>query len=99
MYRSQSVLEVLQEVDQYVEAVVQDEAPLEVRRKEAAEALVIEDEGVPGEEDEEVALVLGEEPEEVILILQGLDLEEEVHRFIRPGVAAKGVLYTGKYPK
>lgn len=73
------MLVVLQEVDQYVEAGVEDEAPQEVRRKEAVEALGIEEEGVSGEEDEEVASVLGEELEEVILILQGLAFEGEDH--------------------
>ena len=56
---------------------MEDEAPQEVRRKEAVEALGIE--GVSGEEDEEVASVLGEELEEVILTLQGLALEGEDH--------------------
>lgn len=46
VHRNQSVLVVLQEVDHYVEAVVEDEAPQEVRRKEAVEALGIEEEGV-----------------------------------------------------
>lgn len=38
----------LQEVDQYVEAVVEAEVPPEVRQG-VEEALVIEDEGVSGE--------------------------------------------------
>lgn len=79
MHRNQSVLVLLQEVGQYVEAAVVDGAPQEVRPKEAVEALVIEDEGLPGEEDEQVASVLGEEIEEVILILQGLAFEGEDH--------------------
>lgn len=97
MHRNQSVLVVLQEVDQY-EAVVVDEAPQEVPHKEAVEALVIEDEGLLGEEDEQVASVLGEEVEEEILILQGLAFEGEDHSS-SPGVAAKGVVRMGEYPK
>lgn len=78
MHRSQSVQVVLQEVDHYVEAVVEAEAPPEVRQ-EVEEALVIEDEGVLGEEAEEEASVLGEGIEGVIPTSQGLALVGEDH--------------------
>ena len=95
MHRSQSVQAVLQEVDRFVEAVVEAEAPPEVRQ-EVEEDSVIE---VLGEEEEEEASVLGEGVEEVILISRGLALVGEDHSLIWPGVTAKGVLCMGKYPK
>ena len=77
---------------------MEDEAPQEVRHKEAVEALVIEDEGLLGGEDEQVASVLGEELKEVIPISQGLAFEGEDHSS-SPGVAVKGVLRMEINPK
>lgn len=74
VHRNRNVQVVLQEVDQYAEAVVEAEAPPEVRQ-EVGEALLIEVEGELGEE----ASVLGEGIEGVILILQGLALAGEEH--------------------
>ena len=78
MHRSQSVQVVFQEVDQYVEAVVEAEAPPEVRQ-EVEEALVIEDEGVLGEEAEEEVSVLGEGVEGETPTSRGLALVGEGH--------------------
>lgn len=99
MHRNQSVLVVFQEVGQYVEAAEEDEAPQEVRHKEAVEALMIEDEGLPGEEDEQVASVLGEELEEVILILQGLAFEGEDHSSSSLALRRKAFCVWKKYPR
>lgn len=63
------------------------EAPPEVRQ-EVEEVLVIEDEGVLGEEEEEGS-VLGEVVEEVILILQGLALVGEDHSLSGPALRQK----------
>lgn len=79
MHRNQSVQVVLQEVDPYVEAVVEavvEVGALRVVRQEVEEALVIEHEGegVLGGEEEEQVSVLGEGIEGAILISPGLAL-------------------------
>lgn len=77
MHRNQSVQVVLQEVE-YVEAVAEAEALPEVRQ-EVEEALVLEDEGVLGEEEEEEPSSLGEAAEGVIPISQDLALVGKDH--------------------
>lgn len=88
---------VLQEVALYVEAVVEAEAPPEARQ-EVEEVLVIEDEGVLGEEEEEGS-VLGEVVEEVIPILQGLALVGEDHSLYQARRCGKRRLVYWKGPK
>ncbi|KAF6219331.1 hypothetical protein HO133_005156 [Letharia lupina] len=88
---------VLQEVALYVEAVVEAEAPPEARQ-EVEEVLVIEDEGVLGEEEEEGS-VLGEVVEEVIPILQGLALVGEDHSLYQARRCGKRRLVYEKGPK
>ena len=73
------------------------EAPPEARQ-EVEEVLVIEDEGVLGEEEEEGS-VLGEVVEEVIPILQGLALVGEDHSLYQARRCGKRRLVYEKGPK
>lgn len=74
------------------------DAPPEVGQ-EVEEALVIEDEGVLGEEGEVEVSVLGEAVEEVTLISQDLALVGEYYDLFGLALRQEGVLCMAKYPK
>ena len=88
----------LQEVDPYVEAGVEVEVLPEVRQ-EVEPALVIEDEGVPAEEDEVEALVLEEGVEGLIQISRGLAPVGEDHSVSGLALRRKAFYHTRNIPK
>lgn len=98
MHRNPSVQVALQEVDSYVEAVVEAEVPPEVRQ-EVEPALVIEDEGVPAVEDEVEASVLEEGVEALIQISRGLALVGEDHSLSGLALRPKAFCLTRNIPK
>ena len=97
MHRNPSVQVALQEVDPYVEVAVEAEVPPEVRQ-EVEPALVIEDEGVPGEEDEVEASVLEEGVEGLTQISRDLALVGEDHSLSGLALRPKAFFVRETYP-
>ena len=88
----------IQEVDPFAEAGVEAEVPPEVRQ-EVEPVLVIEDEGVPAEEDEVEASVLEEGVEGLIQILRGLAPVGEDHSLSGLALRPKAFYHTRNIPK